>query len=95
MAVRSLSAYCPIPVFWGLQRWLSRFVKQWPLLHLEYPETLVHHVTASFGIATLHGAQCDAQQLVTQADAQLYKAKHSGRNRVCGVLLDPSVACFD
>ena len=65
------------------------------MLHLEYPETLVHHVTASFGIATLHGAQCDAQQLVTQADAQLYKAKHSGRNRVCGVLLDPSVACFD
>ena len=55
----------------------------------------MHHVTASFGIATLHGAQCDAQQLVTQADAQLYKAKHSGRNRVCGVLLDPSVACFD
>lgn len=65
------------------------------VLHQEYPQALVRPVTVSIGVATLHGAQCDAQQLVAQADAQLYKAKHSGRNRVCGILLDPSVACFD
>ena len=40
-------------------------------------------VTASFGVADLH-ASCSTAQLVSQADAALYRAKREGRNRVVG-----------
>lgn len=60
-------------------------------LHTEYPVLLPRHVTVSIGVATLLGAKCDAQQLIAYADAELYKAKNSGRNRISGILLDPSV----
>ena len=39
------------------------------------------HITASFGVATLAPGQ-DAQALVAQADAALYRAKEAGRDRV-------------
>ncbi len=39
------------------------------------------HLTASFGIATLD-AQHDAEDLITRADAALYRAKQAGRNQV-------------
>ncbi|MCR9222292.1 MAG: sensor domain-containing diguanylate cyclase [Alphaproteobacteria bacterium] len=39
-------------------------------------------VTASFGVATLGGPGDDAEVLVAQADAALYRAKNAGRNRV-------------
>jgi diguanylate cyclase (GGDEF)-like protein len=53
----------------------------------------VHHagarplqVTASLGVAAFnHMDIADADSLLQQADAALYRAKHSGRNRVvCG-----------
>lgn len=40
-------------------------------------------VTASFGVATFCGDE-DADSLVNRADAQLYRAKQSGKNRVMG-----------
>lgn len=39
-------------------------------------------VTVSIGIASL-GPEHDADTLIREADAQLYKAKRAGRNRIC------------
>jgi diguanylate cyclase (GGDEF)-like protein len=39
------------------------------------------HITASFGVATLHPQQSE-QDLIAAADAALYRAKALGRNRV-------------
>jgi diguanylate cyclase (GGDEF)-like protein len=39
------------------------------------------HITASFGVATLQPDQ-DADALLRQADAALYRAKNAGRNRI-------------
>jgi two-component system, cell cycle response regulator len=48
-------------------------------------------VTASFGLADFEGTQApDFNQLVTQADAALYAAKRSGRNRIQTVTLSQS-----
>jgi two-component system, cell cycle response regulator len=41
-------------------------------------------VTISLGVATLGTGQRDAADLVRAADAKLYEAKTSGRNKVCG-----------
>lgn len=48
------------------------------------------HVSASFGIASLGLGQRRSPDLLRAADAALYVAKRSGRNRVC--LADPSSA---
>lgn len=39
-------------------------------------------VTASLGVAELHGDDTDFRALLQRADAALYAAKHAGRNRV-------------
>jgi len=39
-------------------------------------------VTASFGVADLHNEKT-IDELINSADIQLYKAKDSGRNKVC------------
>jgi diguanylate cyclase (GGDEF)-like protein len=39
-------------------------------------------VTLSIGVANLNGAEKDSQALIENADAALYQAKKSGRNRV-------------
>lgn len=42
------------------------------------------HVTLSIGIAsTMPAQQAHVSQLLEAADAQLYTAKHTGRNRIC------------
>jgi diguanylate cyclase (GGDEF)-like protein len=40
-------------------------------------------VTASFGVATLHPGESVPDPMVHRADAALYEAKGTGRNRVC------------
>ncbi|MBL8519998.1 MAG: diguanylate cyclase [Betaproteobacteria bacterium] len=54
---------------------------------------LVLHVGASVGLALSHAAQ-DADELLRQADAAMYRAKSGGRGRVCvhdgGALQDAS-----
>jgi diguanylate cyclase (GGDEF)-like protein len=39
-------------------------------------------VTASFGVATAETGELDRDTLISRADKALYRAKHSGRNRV-------------
>ena len=40
-------------------------------------------VTVSIGVATLDGSRRDLQDMLAAADAALYEAKNTGRNRVC------------
>jgi diguanylate cyclase (GGDEF)-like protein len=44
-------------------------------------------VTVSIGVATLDGSRRDLEDMLAAADAALYEAKNTGRNRVC-VLAD-------
>lgn len=45
------------------------------------------NLTVSIGVATLQASHASAQALLDEADAQLYAAKHAGRNRVHGGVL--------
>ena len=45
------------------------------------------HLTVSVGVATLERGTSSSAQLLTQADEQLYAAKHAGRDRVQAVVL--------
>jgi two-component system, cell cycle response regulator len=45
-------------------------------------------VTASFGAATIGDSIRDPKQLIAAADAALYDAKRSGKNRVCAAEVD-------
>ncbi|HAT1609043.1 TPA: GGDEF domain-containing protein [Raoultella planticola] len=40
-------------------------------------------ITASFGVS--QGWQCPLQELMSRADRELYNAKNSGRDRICGL----------
>src|SRR5712691_5706793 len=54
----------------------------------EIPRT--HHITISVGIAAYPDDGRDPIQLVEMADSALYRAKRSGRNRVCAYRLTAS-----
>ena len=63
------------------------------MLNLHNADPQPKPVTVSIGVATLCIAECSPQQLIEQADIQLYNAKHGGRNRVCGIMLDQAALC--
>ena len=54
-------------------------------LQLANAEREPQPVTISIGVATTTGLENSAKALLLQADEQLYRAKHAGRNRVCSV----------
>jgi len=54
----------------------------------EIPRT--HHITISVGVAAYPDDGRDPIQLVEMADSALYRAKRSGRNRVCAYRLTAS-----
>ena len=43
-------------------------------------DTVVHHCTASIGVATFHGRTATEDELLKWADAAMYEAKDAGRN---------------
>ena len=50
---------------------------------LEVPDTPSIRLTASFGVATIGFDRVSREAWMEAADAGLYAAKHTGRNRVC------------
>ncbi len=49
----------------------------------DYPEVQTHHITISVGVAAFPDDATDPIHLVELADSALYRAKRSGRNRIC------------
>jgi len=53
-------------------------------------------VTVSVGLATCSNGSIDANQLLKEADAALYRAKNLGRNRVeCSLVVDKNLGVID
>ena len=52
-------------------------------LQLTGPKGEPFSITASFGVS--HGWKRELKEVLAQADAELYRAKNSGRDRVCGL----------
>ena len=48
-------------------------------------------LTLSMGLSALHGGDIEAEVLIQRADQALYKAKRTGRNRICSFEEDSSV----
>lgn len=62
--------------------------------HLNNAENPPQPLTVSVGVATAKGSSSSVDELLEQADVQLYRAKNSGRNRVCGILLNQSAPVY-
>lgn len=64
---------------WAMADRLRQAISATPIETEKGPMT----VTVSFGVSTLSADTKDLMQLLNRADAALYQAKQSGRNRVC------------
>ncbi|MDQ5846291.1 MAG: GGDEF domain-containing protein [Acidobacteriota bacterium] len=54
-----------------------------PASRIDSPEQSTHRITISIGVAAFPDDATDPIQLVELADSALYRAKRSGRNRIC------------
>ncbi|SNY61505.1 GGDEF domain-containing protein [Enterobacter sp. CC120223-11] len=61
----------------------SRIQNEIRRLRFEGPKGEAFSITASFGVA--YGWQRELSEVIAEADARLYEAKNSGRDRVCGL----------
>ena len=78
-----LAVVMPHTVIAGALRCAERMRQAIERLTTELPDGAAVEVTASFGVSRF-GAGCDTPEaLIEAADAALYEAKESGRNRVC------------
>ena len=58
--------------------------KEFPVTRMDSPNSQeIHHITISIGIAAYPDDATDPIHLVELADSALYRAKRSGRNRIC------------
>lgn len=57
---------------------------EFPVTRMDSPGSkTIHHITISIGVAAFPDDATDPIQLVELADSALYRAKRSGRNRIC------------
>lgn len=61
----------------------------------DLPDGSSIHLTISLGIATYPDTTISMDELVKQADDALYKAKQTGRNKVCSMLPINEIICSD
>jgi diguanylate cyclase (GGDEF)-like protein len=57
--------------------------EEFPVSRLDSPGSQTHRITISIGVAAYPDDATDPIQLVELADSALYRAKRSGRNRIC------------
>ena len=66
----------------GAQALAERILRDMAALKIPHPATPLGHVTVSIGVSTLEDCTDHTpQQLISRADAALYRAKDEGRNR--------------
>ncbi len=66
----------------GAQALAERILRDMAALKIPHPATPLGHVTVSIGVSTLEDCTNHTpQQLISRADAALYRAKDEGRNR--------------
>jgi len=66
----------------GGQVWADRFREIIATTPVPLDGGHVLNVTASLGVAAASGEKATSHEIIAMADAALYRAKHSGRNRV-------------
>jgi len=78
----------------GAAQCAELFRQQVMNLGIEHPDSSVSSVvTISLGVCSKStGISMNPEELLRQADLQLYRAKELGRNQVCAKLLHPSLA---
>lgn len=57
--------------------------EEFPVSRSDSPDNQTHRITISIGVAAYPDDATDPIQLVELADSALYRAKRSGRNRIC------------
>ncbi len=65
--------------------------EEFPVTRINSPEQATHRVTISIGVAAYPDDATDPIHLVELADSALYRAKRSGRNRICAYRLSLAV----
>ncbi|WP_434643631.1 diguanylate cyclase [Klebsiella sp. I138] len=64
-------------------RYTARIQQEIRKLTFHTTGDITFKITASFGVSK--GWQCPLQDLLSRADSELYNAKNSGRDRICGL----------